>query len=514
MTSRSFIEAPPHTYLPLSISGGIRSAMTREPGKTALHHGSRAINYRDLVTRIDRVSTALCDGLGLTAGRHVAIAAANCIEFVELLAGAAQVGVPVVTINPRLALPEIVAICDDAQVEILFADSSLFRSLRDAGYASVRAVMEIGTEYENWLAAARPLTNAPAIPEWSVFTIPYTSGTTGRPKGVLISHRSRILNWYGLASEYGCYGPDDTFVASVPMSAGAGVTFCLATLFFGGTVDLLSKFEPAVVVEKLKSRPVTGTFLVPAQFHAIFEQSPVLLDKFRGRGNLKAIISNAAPLPQATKHEIIDYWGEGLLHELYGSSEASIVSSLRPRDQLRKLSCVGTPFPGGLVRIVDEAGRECAPGESGELLAKNPSLFNGYWNNPDETAAAFRDGWVGVGDVARRDEEGFIYIVDRKKDMVISGGFNIYPREIEELVHTHPAVSQVAVVGVPDAKWGERLKAFVVAKPGQSFTLDDLRVLCDGRLASFKIPRELALLPSLPRNANGKVLKTELRALG
>jgi long-chain acyl-CoA synthetase len=213
------------------------------------------------------------------------------------------------------------------------------------------------------------------------------------------------------------------------------------------------------------------------------------------------------------KEKIIPYFGEDLLFEIYSSTEAGFVTSLRPADQLRKQSCAGLPHPQAQIRVLDEEGRDCPPGVVGEMHSRSPWLFNGYWNRPAATAEALRDGWVTVGDLARRDDEGYVYIVDRKKDMVISGGVNIYPREIEEVLLAHPAVSDIAVVGVPDERWGERLRAFVVLRPGARLSVDDIGSFCAGRLAPYKIPKELRSIEVLPRNANGKVLKTELRLL-
>ncbi len=190
-----------------------------------------------------------------------------------------------------------------------------------------------------------------------------------------------------------------------------------------------------------------------------------------------------------------------------------MIASLTPPYQLKKTRCVGLPFACTEVSIRNDTGEECAPEEVGELFSRSPYLFNGYWNRPEETVAAFNDGWVSVGDMAKRDDEGFIYIVDRKKDMVISGGVNIYPREIEELLLRHPAVADIGVVGVPDDRWGERLKAFAVVREGFTLSPEDIAAFCADKLAAYKIPRELVLIPALPRNANGKVLKTELRVL-
>jgi long-chain acyl-CoA synthetase len=213
------------------------------------------------------------------------------------------------------------------------------------------------------------------------------------------------------------------------------------------------------------------------------------------------------------KEKAVAYFGDGRLHETYGSTEGGIIANIRPADQLRKRNCVGTPFPYTEVRIVDADFNECPPDAVGELFSLSPYLFNGYWNKPEETAKTFRDGWVSVGDLARRDADGYIYIVDRKKDMVISGGVNIYPREIEEVLFAHPGIADVAVVGVPDEKWGERLKAFIVPRPRHAIDLAEIGHFCEGRLAAYKVPKEIAVVAALPRNANGKVLKRELRAL-
>lgn len=253
--------------------------------------------------------------------------------------------------------------------------------------------------------------------------------------------------------------------------------------------------------------------MVPTQFHQLFGLNQEILDECRGAA-IKTIISNAAPLPQAMKHKIVAYFGDGKLHETYGSTEGGVVTNLRPPDQLRKQQCVGTPFLNTLVKIVDDDGHECPADVPGELFSLSPYLFSGYWNRPVETAETFKDGWVSVGDIAKRDADGFIYIVDRKKDMVISGGVNIYPREVEEVLFAHPAIADVAIVGLPDEKWGERLKAFVVLRPGHELTPEGLANFCDGKLASYKVPKDLTILSALPRNANGKVLKTELRRAG
>ncbi len=500
---------PPATFRHLSLVDGVRAAMHRDPDKVAYRQGRRERSYRDLLERADRVTAGLAGGLGLGPGRHGAIVAKNSIEYMEIVLGASQAGVPLATVNPRLALPEILAICADAEARVIFADADIAGALRDAGAAATATVIAIGPELEAWLARATPVT-PPVVREWDTFTIPYTSGTTGKPKGVLVPHRSRILTLFGMAVEYGCYAPDDRFLAVAPMCHGAGMIFSLAPVFFGGTAEILDRFDPEEVLGRLGSGEVTGFFGVPTHYHALLSAPPALLAAGRSPA-LKAVISNAAALPQAMKERLVAHFGPGLLHETYGSTEAGIVSNLRPPDQLRKLKCVGQPFPCTEVELRRPDGRVCGPDEVGELFSRSPYLFNGYWGRPAETAEAFRDGWVTVGDLARRDGEGHLYIVDRLKDMVISGGVNIYPREIEEVLLAHPDVADAAVVGIPDEKWGEALKAFVVRRPGGAADADALLAFTAERLARMKVPKRVEFIDQVPRNANGKVLKTALR---
>ena len=372
-------------------------------------------------------------------------------------------------------------------------------------------MITLDAEYEAMLAAAsaEPLPPHILADETDAFVLPYTSGTTGKPKGVIVSHRSRSICCHAMGVEYGCFGPDDRFLALAPLAHGAGFVMALACLYFGATCDLLDGFDPEATLRLLHSRDYTGVFFVPTHFHALFALGDEVLARYAGHG-LKTIISNAAPLPQEAKERIVEYFGAGLLHECYGSTEGGIVTNLRPQHQLRKERCVGLPFPGTLVKLVDDAGEEIAPGEVGELLSRSPYNFSGYWNAPDETAGALRDGWVSAGDLARRDDEGFYYIVDRKKDMIISGGLNIYPREVEEALAAYPAVLDVAVVGLEDAYWGERVVAFVVAPEVHGDT-DALARFCADRLADYKRPRDFKWVDRLPRNSNGKLLKRELR---
>jgi long-chain acyl-CoA synthetase len=501
----------PTGFQSMTMAKCLRATAARAPDKVAVRHNDVQRTYGELMRRTDLVTNAVINDLKLGKGDNAAIIARNCIEYIELVCGVPEAGVPVATVNPRLTPAEITAICDDCEAKVVFCEASNAAAVKACAFKSVKRIIEIGPDYEAWLTHGAAPAVRPAVDEWDVWTIPYTSGTTGKPKGVLVSHRSRVLTFMGMALEYGCYGPDDTFLGTTPMNHGAGICFPMAALFGGGSMEFMDKFDAEALLRRLKAGRFSGVFMVPTQFHQVFSLDAKILEECKGI-DIRAIISNAAPLPQAMKHKIVAYFGEGKLHETYGSTEGGVVTNLRPADQLRKQQCVGTPFVATEIKIVDETGQECAPDVPGELFSLSPYLFNGYWNRPTETAETFNDGWVSVGDIARRDKEGFIYIVDRKKDMVISGGVNIYPREIEEVLLTHPAISEAAVIGLPDEKWGERLKAFVVLRPGQSLDADGLERFCEGKLAAYKTPKEFAAVAALPRNANGKVLKTELRA--
>ena len=506
----------PAGFRHVTMASGIRSSVARAPDKPALICAGRSLTFAQLADRIGRVGALARHGLGLQAGQVAAIVAGNCLEYIEIVDGLAEAGIPVATPNPRQTAAELGFILQDCGATVAFVSPDCEALLRGADCPALARIIVIGAEYEALLAQARPDPGLSPAAEWDAFAIPYTSGTTGRPRGVVLPHRSRALVGFCMASEYGCYGPDDRFLAVTPLFHGAGYSFAHASVFFGGTCEILTRADPEVILERLChggiTGGITGTFLVPTIFHAMFALEPRLLDRFRNT-SLRALMSNAAPLPQRTKELIVDYFGDDVLHELYGSTEGGIVCNLRPRDQLRKQSCVGHAFTMNEVKLLDPDGNPVKPGETGELFNRSPCLFLGYWNNPEASQAALRDGWFSAGDLARQDEDGCYYIVDRKKDMFISGGVNVYPRDIEECLFRYPGVCDAAVIGVPDAYWGEVGKAFLVTADGASIEADAVIAWCKEKLAGYKVPRHVTVVEALPRNAAGKVLKTALRTL-
>ena len=383
--------------------------------------------------RVDRVTAAITGDLGLGVGDHGAIVASNSIEYMEIVIGASQAGVALATINPKLAPAEIVAICEDAAARVLFVDAASAEMLADSELPSVDRVIVIEKEFDDWLGKARPDLAPPQVDEWGTFTIPYTSGTTGKPKGVLVPHRSRILSMFAMASEYGCYSPDDRFLAIAPMCHGAGMIFSLAPVFLGGYAEIMDKFDPEQVMVKIKAQEMTGFFGVPTHFHAMFSLEKQILEAHRPTA-LTTVISNAAALPQAMKETLVDYFGPGILHETYGSTEAGIVTNLRPADQLRKKACVGQPIAGTLVKVLDDEGQACGPDEVGELFP--PVLICSMVTGSERRKRPKRFRMAGSRSVIScgATTKGIFILSIARKDMVISGGINVYPREIEEVL--------------------------------------------------------------------------------
>jgi acyl-CoA synthetase (AMP-forming)/AMP-acid ligase II len=328
---------------------------------------------------------------------------------------------------------------------------------------------------------------------------------------VQLAHRGRVLSAFAMAAEHRCYTNTDSAVATTPMFHGAGFLMALTPIWFGGQVEILPRFDIESLMATIARNGATSAYIVPAHFAALFALPEAKRAQWDMR-SMKAAISGTAPLPQSVKERIVGYFGAGKLFERYGTTETSIATSLAPRDQLRKIACVGLPYPATQVRVCDAEGKEVARGEVGELWVSSPFLFSGYLNLPEATAAGTRGDWFVTGDLARQDEEGYVYLVDRKNDMIISGGENIYPREVEEVILAHPAVAECGVAGAPHPYWGEAVTAFVVLRPGMSATSEELTARCRDALSRYKVPKEIRFVPSLPRNSMGKVLRRELKA--
>lgn len=493
-------------YVSLSIGRGIRCAAVPDPERIALNDtDGNSRSYRDLIKRMDAIG-GLAEKRRLQKGDVVALIAPNRIEYPEIVTGLSENGIIVATPNPMLAEDELASIFDDCKPRLVIAAESV--RLPD----DRPDTLLLGDSFEDALEASQGDRVLPELYERDTFAIAYTSGTTGAPKGVLLSHRSRCLMFYAMAGEYGCFGRDDHFLALAPMCHGAGLAFALAPLFQGGRCTLQYSQEPESILSSLANHRPNGIFVVPTHLHRLYNTSEAVLDKYRGQHNLRTIISNAAALAPSLKEFAVRYFGSGILNESYGSTEGGIVTNMRPGGILRKPKSVGAAFSNIEVEIRREDGTSTSVGEPGELFCRSPFSFNGYLNQPEATQSALIDGWVTVGDIAVRDEDGAITIIDRKKDMIITGGMNVYPREVESIVESMPEVLECAVVGRPDDEWGESLHAHAVLKSGCTLAESDVTDFCRARLGAYKVPQRVSFVATLPRNAAGKLLKKGLRA--
>lgn len=502
-----------HGGAPLNIAGGIREFAVARPRATAVIDGERTLTFGALDERSSRLGARLLER-GLRTGDRVAVLLGNRLEYPEVAAGVAKAGLVMVPLNPRLTPAESRYILEHSGARALVVDDALAAvagDLDDLGLVVLSiGGTQLGPDYEHELAAATSRDPGVAVAEQDPFCIAYTSGTTGRPKGVVISHRSRALTFYLSALEWGL-GPGRTSAAVAPMYHGAGFAFGYAPVFCGGTVTMLRHWDPEEFLALMERDRVSSTFLVPTHAQMLRGLGEGAVAK-RDLSALDTLYFNASALPWPLKQWVMQEFPDRGIHELYGSTEAGIITNLRPADQFTRPGSVGHAWFMTELRVVDDAGNPVGPGEPGELFSRSPFLMNGYHDNPEATAACTtEDGFLTCGDVVVRDDDGYVHIVDRKKDLIISGGVNVYPREVEDVLATHGAVVESAVVGLPHETWGEEVAAYVVLRPGATATEAELEAHCRTALAGFKVPRQWTVTSSLPRNAAGKVLKRELR---
>lgn len=501
---------------PLLMSTGVRASARRTPEKTAIVCEGRALTFARLVERMNRIGSMAEAGLGLAPGDRAILLVPNGPELVELSLGLSDRRIIPVLLSPQVTAAELATIAADSGARALFCPASQADKLRTAGLSDLAVILTDGEGaegYEALLSRADPAERRPIAGEDDLYAIHYTSGTTGRPKGVMLAHRCRTLHMlFVMGVNQAHYHEDVRALAVAPMFNGAGYAAALAAIWFGKTLIIQPSFDAQTTLSLIERERVTAVFLVPTHFHAIFALPDDILERY-DVSSLRVIQSGAASLPQDTKERIVARFGHGKLFEGYGSTEAGGITSLRPEDQLSRPGSVGRPLGPVELRVVDGEMRDVPRGEVGEIVVRSPYLFRGYWNMPEEHAGAFRDGWFATGDLGRQDADGFVYIAGRVKNVIVSGGQNIYPREVEEVLFAHPDIAQVALVGKPDAYWGETVVAFVVMRAGAAFSSDDLRAWARERLSPYKVPKEFRRIDAMPEGASGKVLARALKDL-
>lgn len=476
----------------------------------------RRVTYRQLNRRVNQLSRML-RGIGLGHGDRCAILAYNCLEFVEVLFAAAKLGLIVVPLNWRLAAAELAFILTDSGTKTLFFDSDFAGTVENLKSQSpLRRFISISqrelagvTSYEKALAGQRD--DEPEVGQRVDLNTPhiimYTAGTTGRPKGAVLGQGASFWNAVNMSLCIDLTSQDRTLTVLPLFHVGGIGLYTLPTLYQGGTVVIQRAFDPKLTFRLLDEEKVNVLFGVPAIFLFLY-QDPGFKSGVMGR--LRSVMSGGAPLPLSLIHQ---YHEAGIiLQQGFGMSEAAPgIAALDRQRALAKAGSIGRPLFHMEVRIVDDENRDLAVSQTGELLIRGPNLMQEYWKRPEATAEAFTDGWLHTGDLARMDEDGDLYIVERKKDMYISGGENVYPAEVENTIYELPQVAEAAVIGIKDKKWGEVGRAIVVLKPDQKLTEAEVLDFLKGRLAKYKIPRSVVFVNQLPRNAAGKVLKNQLR---
>jgi fatty-acyl-CoA synthase/long-chain acyl-CoA synthetase len=491
------------------------------PDATALRFDGGGRTYRELDERVTRLARALRER-GVGTGDRIAVLALNGLEVVEAFLSGVRLGAIVVPVNFRLVADEVAYVLSDSGAVAVVTDgatAALMAKAREQAPGVTTALVigggNAGPGSEDYEAAVSAAGTEPldiVVDEDAPAFIMYTSGTTGRPKGAVLTHRNLLMHVFSHVTHLG-WDPDDRVSTyGAPLFHIAALAGLLPTMLVGGclVVTRSGGFDPVAMLDLMESEGITSIFLVPAMWAAVVAVPGIAS---RDLSRLKRISWGAAPASTTLLRTMLDTFPQAEMVTAFGQTECSPVTCfLRGEDALRKIGSVGTPMLNVELRVVDESMNDVPRGEVGEIVYRSPMVMKEYWNRPDATAEAFAGGWFHSGDLVREDEDGYFYVVDRKKDMIISGGENIYCAEVEDVLAAHPKVGEVALIGVPDTKYGEAPLAVVAPRdPADPPTTEELAAWCRDKLARYKNPREYSLVGALPRNPSGKVLKTALR---
>jgi acyl-CoA synthetase (AMP-forming)/AMP-acid ligase II len=498
----------------------VGSAVRRFADRIALVDDSGSLTYRQMWDRSRRLATALV-GLGVAPGDRVVALMNNRNEWVELDNAVSMIGAVRGRLNSRDGAREYAWVLNDLTPKAIVAGpefSAVIQDLIDSGQAPPARVIGLADsgDYEQLISASAPF-EPRALSDEAPYLIFHTSGTTGHYKGAIYQHRNWVATYRNiLATIMGDMGPDCALLHVGPLSHQSGILTAPA-LYRGARSVMLGQFDPKLFFDLVEREQITHTILAPAIINALANHPDAAN---RDLSSLRCIYYSGSPIAPVVLRKAMEIFGPIFLQG-YGSTEGGTIYNtvLYPDEHVvalehhpDRLASCGRPSPFFDVRVADEDGHEVPPGEMGELRVRGDAVSVGYWNQPEATASAYVDGWFRMGDLAVRDQDDFVTIVDRKNDMIISGGLNVYPREVEDVISSHPSVNEVVVIGVPDEKWGEAVKACVSLHPGESLTLADLQSHCKATgLANYKKPLSVDIVEEVPKTAVGKVFRRALR---
>ncbi len=486
--------------------GPLRRAVRVAPDAVAARCGDIGVTYAQTWDRARRLVGALRE-LGVRDGERVAVVGRNCHRYLEIYQAVPGAGMALVPLNQRHTAAELAYALRDSGSRVLFAASGI-----DVPAGVVEHVIDLEDGYEALLAGAPAADFPDELAPETMAGLFYTGGTTGASKGVILTHRNLIANAFHFQAQF-AFRPDTCWLVAAPLFHAAGSIAVLATVWHGGRQVMLPVFDPATALDLIESERVTATLLVPTMLAALADEQ---LARPRDVSSLRLLSHGGSPVATETLRRAHQAFGDAELMHLYGTTETAPIATIMAHEEAlldasQARSC-GQPAIGVEVRVLnEETGGEAAPGVVGEVLIRGENVMAGYWSRPEDTAAAVLDGWYRTGDLGYMDERSFLYLVDRAKDMIVSGGENVYSTEVEDVLYRHPGVLEAAVFGIPDARWGEAVHAVVV--PRGDVAEADLVAHCRGAIADYKIPKRIELTTEpLPKSGAGKVLKRELRA--